>query len=167
MLIRLIRFADIARNIYFNLMEQVAEATLSLTLEENIKQQIDSVCRDIYRSTGKWMQFTCQSKYSAMGVNMIYPYLTKFRIGPHVCSRLTKWCYISILFAFHLSLFSKIKGNVSEIFAGNLYSYYLGVWIQRTVPEANKYAIFAFQSGCIQPQETENWYNPDTQITFK
>lgn len=64
-------------------------------------------------------------------------------------------------------LLQKKKGNESETVGGNLNSYYVGVWVQRTVPGAKKYAIFAFQSGCIKPQETENWYNPDTQITFK
>lgn len=44
---------------------------------------------------------------------------------------------------------------MSEIFAGNLHIYYPGVWIQRAVSETKKDMVFAFQSGCIKPQDTE------------
>lgn len=65
-----------------------------------------------------------------------------------------------------LCLPSKIKGNMSNIFAEHCIepqniphwkscSYYLGVWIQHTVPEEKKYSLFAFRRGCTKLQETE------------
>lgn len=58
--------------------------------------------------------------------------------------------------AFHLSRFSKIIGDKSKTFAGDLYSYCLAGRIQRSAPEAAKYTSLAFQRSSIKPRDTQS-----------